>query len=85
MQTATASWFDDHEGTACGTHYALGFAHLPGMACGTRVEFCAARCAVGTMEDHGPYVAGREFDLNAGLKEAIGASDLGPLRFRVIR
>lgn len=89
MQTALASWYDDSEQTASGTHASLGFAHLgpgegayAGMAMGTEVEFCAARCAVGTMDDHGPYVSGREFDLGPALKSAIGCSDLCELRWR---
>jgi rare lipoprotein A len=83
MATATASWYNDAESTACGTHYALGVANKE-LPCGTRVEFCASRCAVGTVEDRGPFAAGRMWDLNAGLKEAIGASDLGPVRYRVL-
>lgn len=83
MQSAIASWFDDAGSTACGTHYALGVANKE-LACGTRVEFCVSSCAVATVEDRGPYVEGRMWDLNAGLKAAIGASDLGPVRFRVI-
>lgn len=84
MQEGVASWFEDGGATACGTHYALGFAHLPGMACGTRVLFCAARCAIGTREDSGPYVAGRDWDLNAALKAALGCSDLCTVRTRVL-
>jgi hypothetical protein len=90
-RTATASFYDDGGSTACGTHYTYGFAHLgpgegsyAGMACGTRVLFCAARCVIGTMDDHGPYVEGREYDLNRTLKDAIGASDLGTVRVRVL-
>lgn len=89
--TSTASYYDDSGTTASEHHATLGFAHLgpgegayAGMAFGTRVEFCAARCAVGTMDDHGPYVAGREFDLDEALKDAIGASDLGTVRWRIV-
>jgi hypothetical protein len=92
MATATASWYDDSGGTASGFHAALGFAHLgpgegayPGMAFRTRVLFCAVRCATGEMDDHGPYIAGREFDLGPALKAAIGASDLGTVRYRIVR
>jgi hypothetical protein len=92
FDTATASFYNDAGPTACGNaHYRYGFAHLgpgegayPGMACGTRVRFCAERCVTGTMQDHGPYVAGREYDLNPALKAAIGASDLGTVRVRVL-
>jgi len=81
----TASWFDDAGGTACGSHLANGFAHLPetGWACGTRVEFCyAGRCVVGEREDSGPYVEGRLFDLTPGLKAALSCSDLCHLHWR---
>lgn len=82
MQEALASWFEDAGATACGTHYALGFAHVAGIPCGARVEFCAVRCVIGVREDSGPYVAGREFDLNPGLKAALGCSDLCRVRWR---
>lgn len=84
MATAIASWYEDGGSTACGTHYTLGVANKE-MRCGTRVEICAARCATATVDDRGPYVEGRLFDLNANLKATIGASDLGPVRWRVIR
>lgn len=92
FSTSVASYYDDSGNTASGEHATLGFAHLgpgegayAGMAFGTRVEFCKARCAVGTMDDHGPYIAGREFDLNVALRDAIGAGDLGPVRWRIVR
>lgn len=91
MHTALASWYEDGGSTASGFHAALGFAHLgpgeggyPGMAFGTRVRFCAASCATGTMDDHGPYVSGREFDLDAALKSALGCSDLCRVRWRIV-
>lgn len=96
MAVGLASWYDDAGTTASNEHAALGFAHLGpgetaegwtpaagGLRMGTRVELCAARCAVGTMDDHGPYIAGREFDLGPALKAAIGCSDLCRVRWRV--
>lgn len=56
-----------------------------GFACETRVELCAARCAVAEMDDHGPYIAWRSFDLSRTTKEVIGAGDTGPVRFRLLR
>jgi hypothetical protein len=90
MFSALASWYDDGGSTACGPHEEYGFAHLgpgegsyPGMACGTAVRFCHyGRCVTGVMDDHGPYVAGREFDLDASLKAALGCSDLCQLHWR---
>jgi hypothetical protein len=49
------------------------------------VRICAERCVTATMDDHGPYVPGREFDLDSATKEAIGAPDLGDVRYRVLR
>jgi len=79
---ALASWYDDAGGTACGTHYALGVAHKT-LACGTRVELCHDGCEVAVVEDRGPFIAGREFDLNPGAKSAIGCSDLCAVRWRL--
>lgn len=83
MSSAGASWFDDAGGTACGTHYSLGVANKE-LPCGTRVELCASRCAVVVVEDRGPFVAGRVWDLNAGAKEATGFGDVGSVRYRVL-
>ena len=99
MRATIASYYDDSGPTACsdghgGTlHATYGFAHLgPGetteyepMLCGTRVRICAVRCVVATMDDHGPYVAGREYDLDEATKDATGASDLGTIRVAVQR
>src|SRR5580765_2956762 len=69
MATATASWYYDAGQTASGLHYPLGFAALIfGSAWGTPVRFCAVHCATGRLDDHGPYIAGRTFDLNPALK-----------------
>ena len=83
--TAIASWYDEPGPGACGTGAQVGlhFASLF-LACGARVEFCFQGCAVGTMADHGPYVAGRAFDLNVNLRDAISCTDLCPVRWRRI-
>lgn len=79
----TASWFDDSGSTACGFHATYGFASLF-LPCGSRVLMQGPGGTVtATMEDHGPYVAGRTFDLNATLKTAIGCSDLCAVRWRL--
>lgn len=80
---ALASWYEDSGSTACGTHYAVGIAHLT-LACGTEVRLChAGRCETATVEDRGPYIAGRTFDLNPGAKAGIGCSDLCAVRYSV--
>ena len=85
-QTALASWYDQGGVGACGmdAQAGLGFASLF-LACRTRVEFCYRGCVVATMDDHGPYVSGRAFDLNANLRAAIGCPDLCTVRWRLAR
>ena len=81
---ALASWYDDSGATASGIHYAYGFASLMfGSRWGHRIEFCyRGRCVVGRLDDHGPYVGGRGFDLDEPLKWALGCPDLCWLRWR---
>lgn len=51
---------------------ALSFASFA-VPCGTRVRFCLHdRCVTATRRDSGPYVAGRTFDLNLGVVQALG-------------
>jgi hypothetical protein len=73
--TAVASWYADGGETACGTHYARGLASLS-LACGTAVQLCYRGCEVAYVQDRGPYVAGRLFDLNPGARDAISCTDL---------
>jgi rare lipoprotein A (peptidoglycan hydrolase) len=56
---------------ACGELRADGVASRT-MACGTRLVICAGRCATATVDDRGPYVAGRVFDLSESLASAAG-------------
>lgn len=87
MRSAIASWYDDAGATASGTHYTRGFAALIfGSRWGQRVEFTyRGRWAIGRLEDHGPYISGRTFDLGPALKAALGCSDLCPVRWRALR
>jgi hypothetical protein len=82
-QGATASWYYDAGQTACGFHATYGFASLI-LPCGARVEMRGpgGRVVEATMQDHGPYVAGRTFDLNPSLKAALGCGDLCYVRWR---
>jgi rare lipoprotein A (peptidoglycan hydrolase) len=80
-----ASWYDDRESTACGTHYASGVASLS-LPCGARLRLChEATCEEATVQDRGPYVEGRILDLNPGAKAGIACSDLCTVRFSVVR
>jgi hypothetical protein len=84
MSTAVASWYDQSGIGACGTDAQTGlrFASLI-LACGQRIRICHAGCVTATMADHGPYVAGRTFDLNVNLRNAIGCGDLCTVRWRL--
>jgi len=74
-RSAIASWYDDAGETACGTHYARGLASLT-LACGTAVHLCFHGCEVAYVQDRGPYIGGRLFDLNPGARDAISCTDL---------
>jgi hypothetical protein len=72
----TASWYDDAGETACGFHARYGFASLF-LPCGARIRMRGpAGTVIAVNQDRGPYVPGRTFDLNPGLKRALGCSDL---------
>jgi hypothetical protein len=79
-----ASWYDDSGSTGCGFHASYGIAALT-VPCGTRVELCHDGCVTAVRDDSGPYVAGRMFDLNPTVKNAIGCGDLCTVRYRVLR
>ena len=84
LHSALASWYDDSGQTASGRHYTYGYASLMfGSDWGHRVTFChSGRCVTGELDDHGPYVSGRAFDLNATLRDALGCPDLCALGWR---
>jgi hypothetical protein len=71
-----ASWYDDAGSTACGFHATYGFASLI-LPCGAQIVMRGPGGEVtAVMQDHGPYVSGRTFDLNPALKSALGCGDL---------
>lgn len=59
-----------------------GVAHKS-LPCGTRVRICARSCMTVRVRDRGPYVGGREFDIMAATKQAIGFGSTGYVRVRV--
>lgn len=77
MQQALASYYADPPGSAnaCGFVAQLGVASRT-LPCGTHVRFCAASCATATVDDRGPYIYSRLWDLSVQLAQAIGF-DLG--------
>ena len=67
-----ASWYNDAGSTACGFHAHFGVANKT-LPCGTKVTFSyGGRSVVATVDDRGPYVAGRDYDLNQNTAGALG-------------
>jgi rare lipoprotein A (peptidoglycan hydrolase) len=67
-----ASWYkDDGLKTACGFHAKFGVAHRS-LPCGTHVTFWHDhRRVVATVDDRGPYVTGRTWDLDEHTASAL--------------
>jgi rare lipoprotein A (peptidoglycan hydrolase) len=69
---SVASWYYDGGNTACGFHAYFGVAnrYLP---CGTKVAFrYGADSVTATVDDRGPFVGGRDWDLNQNTAAALG-------------
>jgi rare lipoprotein A len=86
-QSAQASWYGPGlygNGLGCGgtlTSSTWGVAHKY-LPCGTRVHICyQRRCVVARVIDRGPYVAGRDFDLTAPVRYAIGMPGVGVIQW----
>jgi rare lipoprotein A (peptidoglycan hydrolase) len=72
MYTQLASWYNDAGETACGFHAYLGVANKV-LPCGTKVRFSYhGRSAEAVVQDRGPYIDGRVWDLNEGLAGTLG-------------
>jgi rare lipoprotein A len=75
--TSVASWYNDAGSTACGFHAGLGVANRS-LPCGTRVRFrYGGRSVTATVDDRGPYVGGRDWDLNQNTAAALGFGGVG--------
>jgi len=69
---AVASWYDDGGMTACGFHAYYGVANVS-LPCGTQVSFYhGGRVVRAVVDDRGPYVGGRTWDLNQNTAAALG-------------
>jgi rare lipoprotein A (peptidoglycan hydrolase) len=80
-QQAVASWYDDGGSTACGFHAYLGVANKS-LPCGAHVTFSyGGRTVTATVDDRGPYVGGREFDLNQNTAAALGFGGVGTVAY----
>ncbi len=72
-----ASWYYDAGGTACGFHAGLGVANRT-LPCGTKVMLrYGGRSVTATVDDRGPYVAGRDWDLNQTTAAALDFAGVG--------
>jgi rare lipoprotein A len=72
MVYTVASWYYDAGQTACGFHAGYGVASKS-LPCGTRVTFSyGGRSVVAVVDDRGPYVAGRTYDLNQNTAATLG-------------
>ena len=81
---SAASVYDSSPQTASGRHTTYMVAHR-WLAFGTRVRFCYRRCRTALVLDRGPFVYGREWDLNYATAGAIGMPvGVAVVRWRVI-
>jgi rare lipoprotein A len=76
-EQSVASWYNDAGGTACGFHAGLGVANKT-LPCGTRVRFrYGGRSVTATVDDRGPFIAGRTWDFNQNVAAALGFGGVG--------
>lgn len=74
---SVASWYNDGGSTACGFHATYGVANRS-LPCGTKVTFRnGGRAVNAVVDDRGPYVGGREWDLNQNTAAALGFGGVG--------
>jgi rare lipoprotein A len=77
FRQSVASWYTDGGGTACGFHARYGVANRT-LPCGTKVTFRAGGHTVtAVVDDRGPFVGGREWDLNQNVAGALGFGGVG--------
>ena len=74
---SVASWYNDAGGTACGFHATFGVANRT-LPCGTKVRFrYGGHSVTATVDDRGPFVGGRSWDLNQNTAGALGFGGVG--------
>ena len=77
FQETIASWYNDAGNTACGFHAFYGVANKS-LPCGTKVMFRnGSREVTATVDDRGPFVGGRTWDLNQNTAAALGFGGVG--------
>jgi hypothetical protein len=76
---SVASWYNDAGNTACGFHAGFGVANRS-LPCGTKVRIrYGGRSVTATVDDRGPFVGGRDWDLNQNTAGALGFSGVGTI------
>jgi rare lipoprotein A len=76
-QATAASWYYDGGSTACGFHATYGVANR-GLPCGTRVRlYYGGRRVTAVVDDRGPYVYSRTWDLSQNTAGALGFGGVG--------
>jgi hypothetical protein len=77
LAPTVASWYYDAGNTACGFHATYGVANKT-LPCGAKVTLSyGGRTVVATVDDRGPYVYGRTFDLNQNTARYLGMWGVG--------
>ncbi len=77
FRPSVASWYSDGGATACGFHAGYGVANRT-LPCGTKVTFSyGGRTVTAVVDDRGPFVGGREWDLNQNTAHALGFDGVG--------
>jgi rare lipoprotein A len=86
MHHAVASWYDDWTGqTASGRHCFYGIANKY-LRFGTRIRvYYRGRAVTATVDDRGPYVYGRDFDLNQNVAHALGFNGVATVGYSYVR
>ena len=85
MQLATASWYEDAGQTASGFHAYYGVASRT-LRFGARVLFrYHGRTVTATVDDRGPFVYSRLWDLNQNTAGALGFSGVDTVAYRLLR
>jgi rare lipoprotein A (peptidoglycan hydrolase) len=83
MYTQLASWYNDAGGTACGFHATYGVANKS-LPCGTHVlARYHGRQVTMIVQDRGPYVGDRRWDLNQNTAGALGFSGVAYIQVSV--
>ena len=84
MSYAECSWYDDGGQTASGWHATYGVANRT-LRFGTRVLFrYHGRQITATVDDRGPFIYSRLFDLDQNVAQALGFAGVDTVAYRVL-